>query len=187
MADLLTRVRREIDARLAELRPVVDEVRRLERARSALGTSDSAQRRSQVRRRSARKRTRMPEAQSRELDRQVLALLSRIRHSGRLRLRCCRRPRLRACVPGSSDSLIKERSVSRARGLADQARLFAQSPNPHCLPLQAAAHLTPTSELAKLIKTGTSRPRGELLDRAYGPTPESVSARRHGMSGARGA
>ena len=102
MADLLTRVRRDIDARLAELRPVVDEVRRLERARSALGASDSAQHRSQVRRRSAPKRTRMTEAQSRELDRQVLALLSRIRHSGRLRLRCCRRPR-----PASMRSRLK--------------------------------------------------------------------------------
>jgi hypothetical protein len=42
MADLLSQVKREIDARLTELRPVVDEVRRLERAREALGRANRA-------------------------------------------------------------------------------------------------------------------------------------------------
>jgi hypothetical protein len=76
MADLLTQFRREIDARLIELRPVVDEVRRLERAREALGRTNGPGRKPPARTTAARKRPRMSKAESGELDRRVLALLS---------------------------------------------------------------------------------------------------------------
>jgi hypothetical protein len=76
MADLLTQVKRDIDARLIELRPVVDEVRRLERAREALGGTDRAGRKPRGGNAAARKAARMSKGESRELDRRVLALLS---------------------------------------------------------------------------------------------------------------
>lgn len=85
MADLLTGIRRDIDRRLEELRPVLEEFRRLEQAWDALATSGGPQRRRRIgganaapRRssRSRRSRTRMTKAQSQEIDRRVLALLS---------------------------------------------------------------------------------------------------------------
>jgi hypothetical protein len=77
VADLLSQIRLDIDKRLTELRPLLDEVRRLERARDALSTTNSARRRPRARRpKSAAKRTRMTKAQSQEIDRRVLALLS---------------------------------------------------------------------------------------------------------------
>lgn len=76
MADLLTQVKRDIDARLVELGPVVDEVRRLERAREALGRTNRAGRKPRGGNSAARERARMSKRESRELDRRVLALLS---------------------------------------------------------------------------------------------------------------
>jgi hypothetical protein len=84
MADLLTDIRRDIDRRLDQLRPVLDEFRRLERARDALANSDAPRRRpraSGAMRRARRsnsdpRRTRMSRAESQEFDRGVLALLA---------------------------------------------------------------------------------------------------------------
>jgi hypothetical protein len=78
VADLLTAIRRDIDRRLDELRPVRDEFRRLEQARDALATSDDTGRPARARRAKAGStRSRMTRAQSQEIDRQVLALLIR--------------------------------------------------------------------------------------------------------------
>jgi Winged helix-turn-helix DNA-binding len=76
MADLLTDIRRDIDRRLDELRPVRDEFRRLERAREALATANDY--RPTVRAGgviAGSGKTRMSRAESRELDKRVLALL----------------------------------------------------------------------------------------------------------------
>jgi Winged helix-turn-helix DNA-binding len=76
MADLLTDIRRDIDRRLDELRPVRDEFRRLERARDALATANDSRPTARTRRAIAGAgRTRMTRAQSQELDKRVLALL----------------------------------------------------------------------------------------------------------------
>ena len=76
MADLLTDIRRDIDRRLDELRPVRDEFRRLERARDALATANDSRPSARPRRAiAAAGRTRMTRAQSQELDQRVLALL----------------------------------------------------------------------------------------------------------------
>jgi hypothetical protein len=76
VADLLTDIRRDIDRRLDELRPVRDEFRRLEQARDALATSDDTGRPARGRKANAGStRFRMTRAQSQEIDRQVLALL----------------------------------------------------------------------------------------------------------------
>lgn len=42
MSDLLVQIRRDIDRRLDELRPRVDEFRRLEQERDALATSNAS-------------------------------------------------------------------------------------------------------------------------------------------------
>ena len=85
MADLLTGIRHDIDRRLDELRPVLEEFRRLEQARDALATSDTAGRRPRSGRASAvparssnaaSRRTRMTRAESQEIDGRVLALLA---------------------------------------------------------------------------------------------------------------
>ena len=76
MADLLTEIRRDIDRRLAELRPVRDEFRRLEHARDALAAADGSRPRRRATRADAGSgRTRMTRAQSREIDGRALALL----------------------------------------------------------------------------------------------------------------
>jgi hypothetical protein len=84
VADLLSDIRRDIDRRLDQLRPVLDEFRRLEQARDALEDSAGQPR---PRRASRAKgapasssspqsgRTRMSRAESQEIDRGVLALL----------------------------------------------------------------------------------------------------------------
>jgi hypothetical protein len=75
--DLLTDIRRDIDRRLDELRPVRDEFRRLERARDALATANDSRPTGRARRAIAGSgRTRMTKAQSQQLDKRVLALLS---------------------------------------------------------------------------------------------------------------
>jgi hypothetical protein len=77
LADLLTHVRRDIDRRLAELRPVLDEVHRLEKTREALAGTNVTPRRSRADRGGSKaKRTRMTKARSQEVDQRVLALLS---------------------------------------------------------------------------------------------------------------
>jgi len=85
VADLLTDIRHDIGRRLDELRPVLEEFRRLEQARDALATSDTARRRPRSGRASAvptrssnaaPRRTRMTRAESQEIDRRVLALLA---------------------------------------------------------------------------------------------------------------
>jgi hypothetical protein len=77
VTDLLTDIRRDIDRRLDELRPVRDEFRRLEQARDALGTANDARRPARVRKAYARStRPRMTRAQSQKIDRRVLALLN---------------------------------------------------------------------------------------------------------------
>jgi hypothetical protein len=69
VADLLTEVRRDIDRRLDELRPVVDEFRRLEQARDALRSTNSSRgRRRESSARTEAGRTRMTKAQSQEID-----------------------------------------------------------------------------------------------------------------------
>jgi len=74
--DLLTELRRDIDRRLDELRPVVDEFRRLEQARDALARPNEARRPARARKANAGStRSRMTQAQSQEIDRRVLALL----------------------------------------------------------------------------------------------------------------
>jgi Winged helix-turn-helix DNA-binding len=76
VADLLTEIRRDIDRRLDELRPVRDEFRRLERARNALATTADAGRLDRARKANAGStRSRMTRAQSQQIDRQVLAVL----------------------------------------------------------------------------------------------------------------
>jgi Winged helix-turn-helix DNA-binding len=76
VADLLSDIRRDIDRRLDELRPVRDEFRRLEQARDALATSDDRGRPARARKpKAGSPRSRMTRAQSQEIDRQVLALL----------------------------------------------------------------------------------------------------------------
>jgi hypothetical protein len=76
VADLITDIRRDIDRRLDELRPVRDEFRRLEQAREALETPKDTRRPARARSGNARSpRSRMTRAQSREIDRQVLAFL----------------------------------------------------------------------------------------------------------------
>jgi Winged helix-turn-helix DNA-binding len=76
VADLLTEIRRDIDRRLDELRPVRDEFRRLERARNALATTADAGRPDRARKANAGStRSRMTRAQSQQIDRQVLAVL----------------------------------------------------------------------------------------------------------------
>jgi hypothetical protein len=76
VADLLTDIRRDIDRRLDELRPVRDEFRRLERAREALATAnDSGPTARGSRATAGSDRTRMTRAESQELDKRVLALL----------------------------------------------------------------------------------------------------------------
>jgi hypothetical protein len=77
VADLLTDIRRDIDRRLDELRPVLDEFRRLEQARDALTTANDSRRPPRARNANAGSaRTRMTRAQSEEIDRRVLALLA---------------------------------------------------------------------------------------------------------------
>lgn len=77
MADLLSQVRRDIDTRLGQLRPVLEEFRRLEQAREALSTTDGRSRRQPRGDRGPKvKRTRMTKLQSQEIDRRVLALLA---------------------------------------------------------------------------------------------------------------
>jgi hypothetical protein len=77
VADLLTEIRRDIDRRLEELRPVVDEVQRLEQAQKALdGRGPSHRRQRPGRTNSSPARARMSRARSQEIDRQVLALLA---------------------------------------------------------------------------------------------------------------
>jgi Winged helix-turn-helix DNA-binding len=74
--DLLTEIRRDIDRRLDELRPVRDEFHRLEQARDALATPNDARRPARARKANAGStRSRMTRAQSQEIDRRVLALL----------------------------------------------------------------------------------------------------------------
>jgi hypothetical protein len=76
VADVLTDIRRDIDRRLNELRPVRDEFRRLEQARDALATANESRRPGRAKRTTAgSSRTRMTRAQSQEIDRRVLALL----------------------------------------------------------------------------------------------------------------
>jgi hypothetical protein len=76
VADLLTVIRRDIDRRLDELRPVRDEFRRLEQARDALATTADARRHARAGQAGAGStRSRMTRAQSQEIDGRVLALL----------------------------------------------------------------------------------------------------------------
>ena len=76
MADLLTEIKRDIDRRLDELRPVRDEFRRLEQARNALETANNSRPPARTRNANAGStRSRMTRAQSHEIDRHVLALL----------------------------------------------------------------------------------------------------------------
>jgi hypothetical protein len=75
--DLLTEIRRDIDRRLDDLRPAVDEFRRLEQARDALRSTNSSRRRPrESRANTGAGRTRMTRAESQEVDRRVLALLA---------------------------------------------------------------------------------------------------------------
>ena len=86
MPDLLDSIRKDIDKRLSELRPLVEEVRQLEQARAALredkgpsigrARTSSRRRSAASRSNSAGKRTRMTKAQSQEIDRRVLAILA---------------------------------------------------------------------------------------------------------------
>jgi hypothetical protein len=77
VADLLADIRRDIDRRLDELRPVVDEFRRLDQARDALrSTNPSRRRRRESSAKTGARRTRMTKAQSQGIDRRVLALLA---------------------------------------------------------------------------------------------------------------
>ena len=73
MGDLITEIRRDIDRRLDELRPVRDEFRRLEQARDALEAATDARRPRKANAGSTR--ARMTRAQSEEIDKRVLALL----------------------------------------------------------------------------------------------------------------
>jgi hypothetical protein len=76
VSDLLTEIRRDIDRRLDELGPVRDELRRLEQARDALAAADGSRPRRRATSADAGSgRTRMTRAQSREIDKRVLALL----------------------------------------------------------------------------------------------------------------
>jgi hypothetical protein len=77
VADLLTEIRRDIDRRLDELRPIRDEFRRLEQARNALARANDSRRPGRTRKANAGStRSRMTRTQSREIDRRVLALLA---------------------------------------------------------------------------------------------------------------
>jgi Winged helix-turn-helix DNA-binding len=77
VADLLTDIRRDIDRRLDELRPVRDEFRRLEQARDALAKADAARRTARASKANdGSTRTRLTRARSQEIDRRVLALLA---------------------------------------------------------------------------------------------------------------
>jgi hypothetical protein len=77
VADLLTDIRRDIDRRLDELRPVRDEFRRLEQARDALAKANDARRPAPASKANdGSTRTRMTRAQSQAIDRRVLALLA---------------------------------------------------------------------------------------------------------------
>jgi hypothetical protein len=77
VADLLTDIRRDIDRRLDELRPVRDEFRRLEQARDALAKANDARRPAPASQANdGSTRTRMTRAQSQAIDRRVLALLA---------------------------------------------------------------------------------------------------------------
>jgi Winged helix-turn-helix DNA-binding len=77
VADLITEIRRDIDRRLDELRPLRDEFRRLEQARNALATATNARRPARSEKANAGStRSRMTRAQSPEIDRRVLALLA---------------------------------------------------------------------------------------------------------------
>jgi hypothetical protein len=75
VVDLLTEIKRDIDRRLDELRPLLDEFRRLEQARDALAADGSRPRRRARRADAGSRRTRMTRAQSEEIDRRVLARL----------------------------------------------------------------------------------------------------------------
>jgi Winged helix-turn-helix DNA-binding len=75
VVDLLTEIKRDIDRRLDELRPLLDEFRRLEQAPDALAADGSRPRRRARRADAGSRRTRMTRAQSEEIDRRVLALL----------------------------------------------------------------------------------------------------------------
>jgi hypothetical protein len=76
VADLITEIRRDIDRRLDDLRPLRDEFHRLERARTALATATDARRPARAQKAKAgSNRSRMTRAQSRGIDRRVLALL----------------------------------------------------------------------------------------------------------------
>jgi hypothetical protein len=77
VADLIAEIRRDIDRRLDQLRPVRDEFRRLEQARDALATANDARPPARARKAKARPiRSRMTRGQSQEIDRRVLALLA---------------------------------------------------------------------------------------------------------------
>jgi len=89
LPDLLTEIRRDIDRRLDELRPVLEEFRMLEQAQDALATSPTPRRsRRGGRAKAAPKRssnsrparTRMTRARSQEIDRRVVALLAEDPH-----------------------------------------------------------------------------------------------------------
>jgi Winged helix-turn-helix DNA-binding len=77
VADLLSDIRRDIDRRLNELRPVRDEFRRLEQARVALAKANDVRRPARASKANdGSTRTRLTRAQSQEIDRRVLALLA---------------------------------------------------------------------------------------------------------------
>jgi hypothetical protein len=89
VADLLTEIRRDIDRRLDELRPLRDEFRRLVEARDALATAHDARRPTRVRKSQDRSiRSRMTRAQSREIDRRVSRSSRRTQPSEPLRSPC---------------------------------------------------------------------------------------------------
>jgi hypothetical protein len=76
MADLLTDIRRGIDRRLSELRPALEEFRRLEQARDALAKANDARRYARAGKgKAGSPPARMTRAQSQEIDSRVLALL----------------------------------------------------------------------------------------------------------------
>jgi len=76
VGDLITEIRRDIDRRLDELRPVRDEFHRLEQAGNVLATATNAPRPARAEKASAgSSRSRMTRAQNQEVDRRVLALL----------------------------------------------------------------------------------------------------------------
>jgi sugar-specific transcriptional regulator TrmB len=120
--DLLTRIRKEIDARLEQLTPVADEIRRLEAARQALDGAQATplnhNRNSTPRRSStARRRERAPRGANREA---ILKLIAERPDVGSAELASktgIPKPTVYATLRAlAKDGLVEKRSVAGVSG-----------------------------------------------------------------------